>query len=65
MDEQYYKIEVSSYIDKLMNNLWNETLMGSTKTIFFNTKESESFSRIYEFLFTKYLAKNKNISSKD
>ena len=44
MNKQYFEIEVDSYIGKLMNNLWNETLMGNTKTIFFNTKNSHAFS---------------------
>lgn len=35
--------EVSSYTNKLINNLWNETLLGNTKTLFFNTKSSETF----------------------
>ena len=41
MDKQYFEIEDNSYIDKLMNNLRNEALIGNTKTVFFNTKESE------------------------
>ncbi|MBU3132351.1 tetratricopeptide repeat protein [Clostridium gasigenes] len=44
MKHQYFEIEISSYIDKLMNNHWNETLMGNTKTIFLNTKNSDKFS---------------------
>lgn len=45
MDKQYFETEGNSYIDKLMNNLRNEALIGNTKTVFFNTKESEMFSR--------------------
>lgn len=44
MNRQYYKEKVNSYVEKLMNNLWNETLMGNTQIIFFNTKNSETFS---------------------
>ena len=65
MKHQYFEIEISSYIDKLMNNHWNETLMGNTKTIFLNTKNSDKFSLYMDSYLQSISAKNKNISSKD
>lgn len=43
--QQYFEIESYFYIEKLLNNLWNETLMGNTRTIFLNTENSHIFSQ--------------------
>lgn len=43
--QQYFEIEGHFYIEKLLNNLWNETSRGKTRTIFFNTEDSHMFSK--------------------
>lgn len=57
MKQQYFEVEVDSHTQKLMANLWNEVLMGNTKTIFLNTKNLDNFSQHID----SYL---KNISQK-
>lgn len=63
MNTEYLTEETISYVDKLINNLWNEALLGNTKVIFFNTKSSETFSE-YMDLYLETISLQKKIFRK-